>query len=253
MSREPIEVQLSVKRASEDGKTLEVFLGDSLSGGAFNKSINDHGNIFSFAAIGGEHLSVELLAHGDSITLTSDRRIVDLTVRSITLHCVPYKQTGSKFTEVRVLRFEACGEEPVEKDILTLAEQEVRSSLPSSVWTVYFMQPKGHKRVKIGVSRDPESRKAQLQTGAFSELDVIGTITGTPRLEKTLHSVFAKYRMTGEWFTLNSTVKAFIEKLPNLRNRSRDDNHHSDTSRSVDHHSKEQCLITSMRSLLPRA
>ena len=70
---------------------------------------------------------------------------------------------------------------------------------------VYFIQ-RGYGAVKIGVSKNPESRCKQLQTGNFKTLHVIAKLPCKSRaaamtLEKTLHRRYNRFRLNnGEWF-----------------------------------------------------
>jgi hypothetical protein len=63
---------------------------------------------------------------------------------------------------------------------------------------VYFIQAGAF--VKIGWSKDPERRLAQLATACPHELTLLGEITGTVLDEQALHRAFAHLRARGEWF-----------------------------------------------------
>jgi|SRR5579872_1282593 len=70
---------------------------------------------------------------------------------------------------------------------------------------VYFMKRSSDGAVKIGVSKDPESRCADLQTGNSSKLKVIAKFPFDSRAkafdwEKYLHRKFRRHRLQGEWF-----------------------------------------------------
>lgn len=63
---------------------------------------------------------------------------------------------------------------------------------------------------KIGISKDPEKRLTQLQTGSFLPLKVLGCVGPFKKqtafsLESEVHNLLAEYKTSGEWFMLNKT------------------------------------------------
>lgn len=69
---------------------------------------------------------------------------------------------------------------------------------------VYFIQ-QGFGGIKIGVSDDPQSRCATLQTGTSKRLRIIAQFPFESRseafaMEHALHSAYAHLRTNGEWF-----------------------------------------------------
>lgn len=65
---------------------------------------------------------------------------------------------------------------------------------------VYFVQAGDGGNIKIGVSGNPETRVAGLQTGSDEPLRILATIPGGRAVEKELHRRFAALRVKGEWF-----------------------------------------------------
>jgi len=70
---------------------------------------------------------------------------------------------------------------------------------------VYFARTKSSGAVKIGVSKEPEQRVKELQTGNPMEIEVILTTTppeGHTALEweQGLQKLCQSYKMNGEWF-----------------------------------------------------
>lgn len=69
---------------------------------------------------------------------------------------------------------------------------------------VYFM--KGQLgNIKIGVSKDPDARLKELQTGHSCNLKILERFPFESRLkaydiEKQLHIRFRKFKLRGEWF-----------------------------------------------------
>ena len=86
---------------------------------------------------------------------------------------------------------------------------------------VYFIACDGY--VKIGRSRNPQSRMKQLSTKSDSTLrpeglnldnmKIIKTIKGGHDLEQTLHWKFSDKRIIGEWFKHDTYVAHLIDSL----------------------------------------
>lgn len=64
----------------------------------------------------------------------------------------------------------------------------------------YLVSLEGSHLVKIGASKNPESRLKFLQTGLPMDLYLLWSVPG--EYEYPLHQRFAKYRYRGEWFDL---------------------------------------------------
>lgn len=87
---------------------------------------------------------------------------------------------------------------------------------------VYFIRAFGRDpMVKIGLSKDPGNRLAQLQTGSPVRLKLLGVVEcrdGNHALavEREAHRVFEKQRRRGEWFKLSKgqmkSIKSVIKK-----------------------------------------
>ncbi|MFH8581595.1 GIY-YIG nuclease family protein [Streptomyces zaomyceticus] len=67
---------------------------------------------------------------------------------------------------------------------------------------VYMIGEEGSTVVKIGKANNPAGRLASLQTGNPTPLTVMCAHEGGHPLENHLHTVFAPYRVRGEWFDL---------------------------------------------------
>ena len=71
----------------------------------------------------------------------------------------------------------------------------------SAVPYVYVI--KGEQHVKIGVTKAPETRLAQIRTGCSTPTDYafLAPVSGDPyALEREAHAMLARYRLNGEWF-----------------------------------------------------
>lgn len=77
---------------------------------------------------------------------------------------------------------------------------------------VYFIQSLGPgSPIKIGVTKDPRARLAQLQTASPYPLSLIGVIPKSGRrVEADLHRRFGEYRITGEWFEPSKEIVDYI-------------------------------------------
>ena len=70
---------------------------------------------------------------------------------------------------------------------------------------IYLIKSLNDGTYKIGVSKNPEKRIKQLQTGNSSQLQLLNVYeTVIPfKVEKVLHSTFQIDRKEGEWFYLS--------------------------------------------------
>ncbi len=77
---------------------------------------------------------------------------------------------------------------------------EVPDDLPDMY--VYAIREKDTGNIKLGISRDPEARLRQLQTGNSSELELVAFRKAENRFadERALHADAEAYRLRGEWF-----------------------------------------------------
>ena len=67
---------------------------------------------------------------------------------------------------------------------------------------VYFIHAADHGKIKIGTSKNPLKRMADLQAacGPLATLKLLGSIDGSYAVERLLHERFAAHRVSGEWF-----------------------------------------------------
>lgn len=74
---------------------------------------------------------------------------------------------------------------------------------------------------KIGVSKDPQKRLKQLQTGSSEKLEIIKTYESEfyRQIEKGLHNKFNHLRSEGEWFYLHLEDELrFIKECERIEN-----------------------------------
>lgn len=85
-------------------------------------------------------------------------------------------------------------------------KQESRQSF------VYFIRC-GQGAIKIGRAFDVHARLRELQVGNPERLELLHCLDGGSNLEATLHQLFAKHRLQGEWFSPAPALMALIEDL----------------------------------------
>lgn len=72
--------------------------------------------------------------------------------------------------------------------------------------TVYFVQDKKSKLIKIGFSATPEKRVQTVRRVLGRDVDVLAFIEGGREIEKMLHAQLASDRREGEWFAPSEAV-----------------------------------------------
>ena len=75
---------------------------------------------------------------------------------------------------------------------------------------VYFIQSTTGP-IKIGSTNQIHKRLNSIQTSCPDKLNIICTMPGSKKLEKSLHKEFAVYRLRDEWFDCNKFILMFIE------------------------------------------
>ena len=79
---------------------------------------------------------------------------------------------------------------------------------------VYFAQREDGGPIKIGFSRTPTSRAANLGWEHEAKIVLLRAVPGTMRDEKRTHALFAPLRQHGEWFQRDVALLDFITALP---------------------------------------
>ncbi len=82
-----------------------------------------------------------------------------------------------------------------------LNEFEIPDDFPDAY--VYAIREVNTGNIKLGISRDPESRLRQLQVANSGELELVAYRKAVNKFqdEKNLHQLAADYHIRGEWFT----------------------------------------------------
>lgn len=76
---------------------------------------------------------------------------------------------------------------------------------------IYFVRPGNSRFVKIGWTGDYSARLNALRTNNPEPINLLRAIEGTMADEKSLHTMFARHRVHGEWYELVPRILAFIE------------------------------------------
>lgn len=78
--------------------------------------------------------------------------------------------------------------------------------------TIYFIR--AGRNVKIGYTAgDPQRRLRGLQTGNVRRLQLLAAIPGGIEDEQRLHERFARYRISGEWFSLSWPIRSLLRSV----------------------------------------
>jgi hypothetical protein len=75
---------------------------------------------------------------------------------------------------------------------------------------IYFITDSD--RLKIGKSKHPQKRLAQLQTGSGAKLRLIATFDLPDYYEKRLHKMMCFHRVNNEWFKLEPEYVQWLQE-----------------------------------------
>lgn len=78
---------------------------------------------------------------------------------------------------------------------------------------IYFVHDTDQQKVKVGVSRNLDSRIRSLKSNTPSEIVLLGSVSGSLELEKVLHRFLAPFHHRREWFNAEPIVLAFLMAL----------------------------------------
>ena len=86
---------------------------------------------------------------------------------------------------------------------------------------VYLIQSLENGYYKIGISKHPNKRVDELQTGNSSPLKLINIFDSaySNDIEKTMHRRYSHLKKEGEWFDLNIDIESkFINECKKIEN-----------------------------------
>ena len=93
-----------------------------------------------------------------------------------------------------------------------------------STTNIYFIGNVELGAVKIGISKNPEKRLVEIQTGNSHKLVLYGIIQDVKEdYEKKLHQIYDHLRLEGEWFKLTDELIHFIVNKTNKVNEFKTD------------------------------
>jgi hypothetical protein len=98
-----------------------------------------------------------------------------------------------------------------EKRCMDCRRQELAISVKVDKEYVYLMKSALTGLLKIGISNDPFKRAQALSTGNGGKIDVIRTIPGSKKIERSIQERFSEYRVGGEWFSDNEEIYKYFE------------------------------------------
>lgn len=78
---------------------------------------------------------------------------------------------------------------------------------------VYFIKAEETPYIKIGFTENLYARISDLQIGCPYKLKVVRTIEGSYREEKLLHTLFAAYHKSNEWFEITEEMVMDLDKF----------------------------------------
>ena len=87
----------------------------------------------------------------------------------------------------------------------------LKAPRPKREQFVYFIECAG--LIKIGVSVNPETRLASIQTANGHTARLLATVPGGTRLERQLHEKFKASRVGGEWFKPTNEIREYLREI----------------------------------------
>lgn len=81
---------------------------------------------------------------------------------------------------------------------------------------IYFLHAPKAQRIKIGFSKDVDSRVRRLRNSSAEALDLLVVVRGSREHERAFHICFARLRQHGEWFIADERLIALIKSFSSL-------------------------------------
>lgn len=111
------------------------------------------------------------------------------------------EEVVEQYNEIRRLREGAGGKR-------SLKPFDILGHDPHHMWTYFIQGPEG---IKIGKSRSPRGRMADLQQAHATELELLLAVPEKQLREADAHAKFPHLRLSGEWFQPDEELLDFIE------------------------------------------
>jgi hypothetical protein len=131
--------------------------------------------------------AVETTRGAQEVNLLTERGVLQMLVKS--------RKTQDKFVDEVISKVQDA-----KAIIAALEDFEIPENLPPMY--VYAIRNKTTRRIKLGISQNPERRLKELQIGNDCELELVAFRKAENRFkdEKALHRENAPLRVRGEWF-----------------------------------------------------
>lgn len=78
---------------------------------------------------------------------------------------------------------------------------------------VYFIHDAPSSAIKVGVSKRPLARLAQLRSASSTPLSLVGLVVGGVAQEREIHRLLNAHKVRGEWFEANEVVWCHVRAL----------------------------------------
>ena len=136
------------------------------------------------------------------------RRYLVKTFRKYNIRNLNSKSVASNKLIVLIEEFE----NRFKKDPFVCFHEKLITQVSSKEGYVYVIGNLLHKVCKIGFSVNPKKRIKSIQTGCPFILNTLLLFEADKYTETKLHHTYARYRKSGEWFSIEGELKISIEK-----------------------------------------
>lgn len=87
------------------------------------------------------------------------------------------------------------------------------------IGAIYFIKDRSTDTVKIGFSRSPLDRMAQLQVGNATRLELVGAVAAEWTVEAAVHDLCRAGHLRGEWFMDRGVLSEWLDEMTEGRPR----------------------------------
>jgi uncharacterized protein YozE (UPF0346 family) len=75
---------------------------------------------------------------------------------------------------------------------------------------VYFIHSPQTNMVKIGTTRNLDARLRSIRTSSATQIEILHTLEGNCKIEKSIHRKYTRHKSHGEWFHLDGELLDFL-------------------------------------------
>lgn len=122
------------------------------------------------------------------------------------------KINGKTISSTKVLILISEFEIKFKKCPILAFEERLKTKVSDKKGYVYVIGNLDKKICKIGFSEKPKERIKSIQTGCPHLLKIILLFEAEKYTETKLHHKYARYKLSGEWFLIDGTLKESIYK-----------------------------------------